>query len=322
MALDWGSTTCRAWLLAGPDDVRDARTSAAGVLAVNELAATRGCTRQEVFAEVFDDLCGDWLARSPALAAIACGMVGSDSGWVDAGYRAVPADLATAADLTLVRSTGGATLAVLAGLRSDRALPDVMRGEETQVAGLVVGTAGTGGGAARTVVLPGTHSKWVQLRGTTVVDLTTFLTGELYALLSRRSVIGLLAQPSERPRWTAFEHGLDVAASPRGAAGLLGTGFSARSLTLAGRLVPDDVLDYLSGLVIGDEVRGALLLGAAEGAGEVTLCGEPALCERYRRALARVGIVAHPADDGAVRRGLWHAAVTGGLLEDPEAGRA
>jgi 2-dehydro-3-deoxygalactonokinase len=122
-----------------------------------------------------------------------------------------------------------------------------------------------------------------------------------------------VASPSgEPPRWEAFERGLEMAASDAGRAGLLRTAFTTRSLVLTGRLAADDVRDYLSGVLIGEEVLRMSSVTAPSG--PVLVCGEPALCERYRRALEHHGIPVLVVSEPAAPAGLWRVAQATGLV--------
>ncbi|HEY8717847.1 2-dehydro-3-deoxygalactonokinase, partial [Pengzhenrongella sp.] len=274
----------------------------------------------------------------PGLPVIACGMVGSNHGWAQAEYRTLPADLA-AADvvLTPVRTAAGTAAGTIAhiipGLLASAGLPGVMRGEETQVLGALCGELAAGTfdrSAERLVLLPGTHSKWVQVTGTTVTGFSTWMTGEIYALLTADSTLARMAKPADRPDWAAFERGLDVAASPVGRGGILNTAFSARTLVLTGQLAPEQVEDYLSGLLIGHELTGVAaswkgrehgsgqnneLTGGLKGAPPVLLCGEENLNARYRRALERRGIQIAGAVTHSAPAGMWLVAQATGLLE-------
>jgi hypothetical protein len=135
-----------------------------------------------------------------------------------------------------------------------------MRGEETQILGALTHDlkAGTVDYAAhRIVLLPGTHSKWVRITGTTVTDFTTCMTGEIYALLTADSTLSRLAIRADRSHWEAFTRGLAIAGSPTGRGGILNTAFSARTLVMTGELAPDQVEDYLSGLAAKTRCSGA-----------------------------------------------------------------
>ena len=313
IALDWGTTSLRAYLLAA---------DAPAVL--DERAEAWGITRLPGgdFAAAFEALTGPWRRRWPRLAAVAAGMVGSAHGWVEAPYQECPAGAEELA-AGLVSVPGGG-LRVVPGVAHWGGRPDVMRGEETQVVGALALHPAL---AARAwLVLPGTHSKWVRVEDGRVADLTTFMTGELFAVLRDHSVLGRppgVAQSAPNAAATpggatagdgAFARGVAAArASREGLAPLL---FATRALALAGRLRPEDAPDYLSGLLIGDELRGAL---AGRRDAPLALVGDAALCARYDAALRLFGVPDALTVGGAAPAGLWHVARRAGLVAAPHA---
>ncbi len=293
VALDWGTSSLRAWLL-GDDGAPLAEKSAPlGILKVPN----------GDFAAAFRATCGEWLTH--ALPAIASGMIGSRQGWVEAPYAACPAGFeAITRGLAWVEA-GGARLAIVPGVRCVDAsgVPDVMRGEETQVFGALDAAHGV-------FVLPGTHSKWVMVAGGRIEAFATYMTGELFAVLREHSILGRLMSVDAAHAPAAFRRGWEATLSGEDA--LLHRLFGTRTLGLFGRLAPEEAPSYLSGLLIGDEVRAAArgLAGST-----VTVIGDPVLCERYREALAGGGIGARIAAPDAARSGLWRVAVEAGLVD-------
>jgi 2-dehydro-3-deoxygalactonokinase len=184
-----------------------------------------------------------------------------------------------------------------------------MRGEETQLLG-AIGPDDPGVLA----VLPGTHSKWARVEHGRVVDFTTFMTGELYGVLIDHSMLGRLAghEPGRFSR-DAFSRGV-----ARGlAAGELAHDiFGARTLALTGALASDDVADWLSGLLIGREVRAARAwaLHAGIDPSVVRVIGADALIERYALAMTDAGILVERGTADAAALGLWRIAVRAGLV--------
>jgi 2-dehydro-3-deoxygalactonokinase len=312
VAVDWGTSSCRAYLLGETGVVLAERRVPSGVMAVAMRAETSGTPRDIIFEQTFEELCGEFLRSEPALPVIACGMVGSKNGWAEAAYRRLPVDLAAGGDvLTPVRTLAGTIVHIIAGLVVDSALPGVMRGEETQILGAVSYEIKSGAldrGADCIVLLPGTHSKWVRVSGTTVTDFTTCMTGEIFALLTTSSTLSSVATRADSPRWEAFDRGLDVAASSIGRAGILNTAFSARTLVLMGRLASDEVHDYLSGLLIGHELTGMATSWLDDESAEILLCGDPDLSDRYRRALERRGLPVALAIHHSAPAGMWQVA--------------
>lgn len=309
VALDWGTTTFRAWLLDPAGAVLDRVRTADGTLRSAGRAGDAG-DRAAGFARQFARLCGHWLAGRPGLPVLCAGMAGSNHGWAEAGYLDVPADLRALAEHLTPVTAGATTVRIVPGLRVGGPDPDVMRGEEVQLAGALASA-----GVAGTVVLPGTHSKWVRLDGGRVTGFSTAMTGELYGLLLRDSILGRLAAGAAGPAVTdGFERGLDVEAARGDERGLLSLLFTARTLALAGDLTPDQVADYVSGLLVGSEVRHAL---RAAPTGDAVVCGSPATAPRYRLALERAGVVVRTVGEDAAARGLWRVAVDAGLVPGP-----
>lgn len=323
IALDWGTTRCRAYLLGDGGVVLSEREDHSGIMAVTALAAAAGTPVEQVFEQVFDELCGAWLAEVPGIPVIACGMIGSNHGWAEADYRRVPADLsALGPELTAVRTSAGVIVSIIPGLISEKALPDVMRGEESQILGALIGVERSHVGnlsEERVVLLPGTHSKWVRVVGTTVTDFTTCMTGEFYGLLTRHSALSLLAVRSDLPDWAAFDRGLNVATSKAGIGGILNTAFSARTMVMTGALARNHVEDYISGLLIGHELAGIRASWLPEGSNEVLLCGNAQLSERYRRALECQGVRVTLAVTRSAATGMWQVAETAGLVQESTA---
>jgi 2-dehydro-3-deoxygalactonokinase len=308
VALDWGTTSQRAWLLGAGGRVLDARSADSGLLRVTHgLDPADAAGRTRAYATAYDELCGGWLAAHPGLPAIACGMVGSAQGWADAGYRSVPAT--DPGDLVPVDHPAG-LVHLVPGLRvpaADRVPGDVLRGEETQVLGVLAEVPD-----ARTVVLPGTHTKWVRIENGLISTFTTTVAGELHALEMEHGIVGRTAGAGE-PDAMAFARGLATGGTSRGLQVEL---FGTRALVLEGLLAPAAVPDYLSGVLIGDELRHVLPRYAPATHDEVVVCGGSTLAERYRTALATRGVRARIVRGDVVVRGLWALAVAGGLVQE------
>ena len=310
IGLDWGTSSCRAYLLGAPSPGRGPVLGEASRAV--DLMSLGG--DPAAFDRVFEGLCGDWLDAWPGLPVLACGMVGSRQGWVEAPYRELPADLAAPGlPCAQVRARRGVTVNVIPGLVDLRGQRGVMRGEETQLlgAGLTADRQDD-----QVIVLPGTHSKWARLRGTVVRGFTTYLTGELFAVLSRHSILASLLRPAPQACWAAFDRGVDAAAEAAAGPGLLGILFSARALPLTGALAETEVADYLSGMIIGAELAGARATGEQAPDGQLRVIAEPGLAARYERAAVRLGWRAVHAIDHPAPRGLWLTARAIGLTEE------
>ena len=263
------------------------------------------------FAGAFGKAAGDWLARWPGLPAIAGGMIGSAQGWVEAPYVPTPAGMdELARGLVPVPGTG---LLIIPGVVQRGDAPNVMRGEETQIFGALPA------GGAGLLVLPGTHSKWVEVAAGRIRRFNTYMTGEIFAVLRRHSILGRFVREEDPPP----AEDLAQEAFARGVSALRGEGaalspllFSARSLVLTGGLAPEASLDYLSGLLIGEELR----CGLGDARGGILLVGDAALCARYRRALGIFGVAEAGMLGDTAAAGLWRIAERAGLTGGPAAG--
>jgi len=297
IAIDWGTSSARAYGLDASGRVLETRSAPLGVQKV----APGG------FPAALRALVGEQHEDAPM---VACGMIGSRQGWLEVPYRECPAGLADlAAALTPVP---GVRLSIVPGLicRDASGVPDVMRGEETQVFGGLESPPTRA--APRLIVLPGTHSKWALVGDTGIDTFATFLTGELYGVLKEHSILGRLAASGHDA--SAFERG--VRASLAEGASLPHDLFSARTLALTGDLAPSAVGDYLSGLLLGAELAaGQRWIQRQRVPGDsVHLIGEATLCERYRTAFGLAGIDAIIGPAAAAARGLWRIAREAGIL--------
>jgi 2-dehydro-3-deoxygalactonokinase len=287
IGLDWGTSALRAMLIDAAGGVIEERAQPWGIMRLPPGG----------FAAAYDGVVGAWRQAWPALPCLAAGMVGSRQGWQEAPYCDAPAGAAAlAAKLAQVPDAG---LSIVPGIMLPGPRPDVMRGEETQVIGAL------GDAAGGLVVLPGTHSKWVQVDAGQIVRFRTFMTGEVFAALRDHTILGAFPAAAA-PDDAAFDLGVVTAyADTDGLAALL---FSARAMVLAGRLAAEGARDYLSGLLIGDELRA----GAAGTA--PLLIGDAALCARYHRAMRVCGLAPRIAPPGAAAAGLWRIARRAGLI--------
>jgi len=316
IALDWGTSSLRAYRLDATGRTLDARHLPWGIMRLPQpLQDGAATTALSGFELAFEQACGDWLRAEPALPVIACGMVGSAQGWKEAAYLDVPVDLdRIGTRLTVVDRPGGTPLHIVPGLIQRHGLPNVMRGEETQVFGVMSEQASADADSVL-IGLPGTHSKWVNARRGRVTHFDTFMTGEVYAALRGHTILGRTMADAASPDMAAFERGLKVAGAPAGRAGVMSTIFSTRALGLTGELAPESQADYLSGLLIGHEI--AALAEMLRQQGElprIVLCGDPALCRRYILAMQHYGLGTPAQAQNATERGLWHLAVSAGLV--------
>lgn len=299
IGLDWGTSHFRAGLIAADGSLLDERASDDGLAAVKDGA----------FEPVLDAEIKAWETAHPGLPLIASGMVTSRQGWVETPYVPCPAKLATlASSLKRVETPRGRVIHFVSGLSvQDRdAHPDVMRGEETQILG------SAGGEARRSIVLPGTHSKWAVVEGDTLATFKTWITGDAFAALKGHSILKLFMVASEDSE-EAFLRGLATGVEKLGA-GLLGKLFSARTLGLFGLMPPGHLADYLSGLLIGTEIAEAEVAGFLVRGAPITIIGGSALTKRYLSALTHLGFTATPHEGNAAFAGHLKLARASGLL--------
>jgi 2-dehydro-3-deoxygalactonokinase len=306
IALDWGTSVLRGYLLGEGGSVLEERRKPWGIMHLPEGG----------FTAAIQGIAGDWRSMAPGLKVLACGMVGSAQGLREAPYIGCPAgEEMLASALLAVEAAPGLHLHIVPGVRTGGERPDVMRGEETQVVGVLARAPHLG--ARSLLVMPGTHSKWIQVGEGRILDVRTYMTGELFALLSEHSILGrparaaLAGKAPPLPSSDAFERGVSaIHAHPDSS--VTATLFSVRTLVLTGQLKPEDSLEYLSGLLVGDELRCAL-----PSRGEaLTLVGDLSMGERYRRALTIFGREAPLLVEDAAPRGLWQIARRAGLCAE------
>ena len=266
------------------------------------------------------DLCGPWLLARREMPLVAAGMIGSRQGWAEAPYVNCPAGLSElSSHLHPVEIPNERKLWIVPGVSmiADDGTPDVMRGEETQIMGALTHAERERG--AVLYVLPGTHSKWVRVENGRIVWMRTYMTGELFSVLVRHSILGKLIpdgnpQPADDDDNNAFERGVNHAhQDPFGLSSLL---FSARTLPLFDKLKPESITDYLSGLLIGHEIYTAeRALNALQMHHEsVKLVGEMGLIRNYQRALTLLGWSSSGTPAYPAAAGIWRIAARSGLL--------
>ncbi|MFK7791963.1 MAG: 2-dehydro-3-deoxygalactonokinase [Devosiaceae bacterium] len=279
IAVDWGTTHMRAYAMNEAGNVL-ARGRGAGMGAL--AAGQNGGDFEDALAHVISDWLGDTCGDAK-LPIVACGMVGSRQGWAEAGYLPVPHDLADLASALTPVVTRNHRLSVwvVPGLRQSNPF-DVMRGEETQLAGYVSQVLQGRDAPSGRVCLPGTHAKWARLDGNSVVHFSTAMTGEVFDLLTEHSI---LSHSVDGEAMDAQAFGDAVEAAFHDPAMLTQSLFSVRA---EGLLAGEDgarARARVSGLLIGAELAGARL-----NPGEViSLIGTASLCQAYSDALTRVG---------------------------------
>ena len=275
IAIDWGTTSFRAYRLGADGRILESRSAPKGILAV----------QPGNFPDALEEQIGDWRDETPI---VMSGMVGSRQGWVEAPYVPCPAGLD---DIAGAMREVGKGIWIVPGVScvDTQGVPDVIRGEETQVLG-----------AARDglVCLPGTHSKWVEVRGARIERFATYMTGELYAVLKQHSILGrMMEEGASDPR--AFREGVERSGEP---GGLLHHLFGVRTRGLMGELHAAASGSYLSGLLIGHELRSFPVR-------KMLLLGAPELVQTYARAAEVLGIETQALEPTAGTRALFRLGV-------------
>ena len=265
IAVDWGTTNRRAYAIGRDGAVKVEMSDGRGVLAVE-----RGGFPQAV-AEI------RWRLGSAPM--IMAGMVGSNRGWVEVPYRSCPAGLTALA--------GGARrmpdhdVVIIPGLSySDDHSADVMRGEEVQLLGAVAAGLVSPDVAA---CHPGTHAKWVRMQRGEIVAFRTVMTGELFALLKKHSILSNQLQAEIAPG-AAFVAGVRRSLE---SCELTADLFQIRARGVVGTLSDNDAGAYASGLLIGADIRTGAAFVASEG--PIALIGDPGLTSLYAAALRAAG---------------------------------
>ncbi|KAA3441647.1 2-dehydro-3-deoxygalactonokinase [Mesorhizobium sp. SARCC-RB16n] len=299
-ALDWGTTRLRAWLVDGSGKVLAERRGDDGLITA----------REKGFANVLEGHLAA-IGAPEELPVIICGMAGSRQGWLEAPYVSVPAPLGAILGGAARVPDQKRDIRIVPGLAQRLAdAPDVMRGEETQLAG-----AGLPAKGRDLVCMPGTHSKWVLVEDGAVAGFGTWPTGELFSVLGEHSIL----------RHSLGEHPSPVAADNpffrRWCEIALGEGgdvtsrlFAIRAAGLLQDLKAEDAAACLSGLLIGGEIASARRRHGA-GATAVVLVASGALAGLYQAALGLAGLGLRTVDaDEAVRAGLIEAARENGMI--------
>ena len=283
IGVDWGTTSFRAFRIAPDGTIRDRRAGMRGLVNVPDSR----------YADTLRDEIGPWLAAGENHVLLS-GMIGSRQGWKEAPYLPCPAGAPQVAAALVEIEFDWAQVKLVPGLSAtdEAGVAEVMRGEETQVFGVLGAMGGSG-----LACLPGTHSKWVRVEDGRITGFTTHMTGEAFGALRGHTILGRMMR--EGPANGApFDAGVRRSGDP---GGLLHHIFGARALVLAGRLAETDAAAYLSGVLVGHEVRAAL---AAQQGMVVHVIGAPDLTALYARAISENGGFPERHDGEAAARGL------------------
>lgn len=316
LALDWGTSSLRIYQLDQQGKLLAQRSFPWGIMHLPTPPAPE-LSRQAAFEQTFLQACSEFLRSAPEQPVLACGMVGSADGWHNTEYLELPVQPdQLARQLSCISCSDGRLVHIVPGLRQSGMLPNLMRGEETQIVGALAQLQASPVQAERYLIgLPGTHSKWVFVEQDEIRHFDSFMTGELFSLLCQHSILGRTMIQASQHYPEAFERGLRTAWSPAGQAGLLSTAFSCRTLQVCGQLGSDQQADYLSGLLIGHELAALRqIAGAALYDTQIVLCGELTLCRRYQQGLQLAGFQNPHILEQVAACGLWQLARLAGLI--------
>ena len=284
LAVDWGTSSLRGALLNSEGVVLEKRAFPQGILQV----------AHGQFQHVFEQRFGDWISNDTL--SLISGMAGSRQGWREAPYCPCPSGFQDIAQH--LQWIDKDRIGIVPGLSTwNDDTPDVMRGEEIQIFGAL---------SAQQIqsaqfVLPGTHSKWAQVLNGKIEAFKTFMTGEFYALLSQHSILAKTCLPDAPLKKDVFLDGVMQSQKP---GGLLHHAFSARSLALFEKLNPAQSSSYISGLLIGEEIKSAKTNTKDEGT-QLYILGNGQLTQRYGFAMEALGISATALADEVTWTGLW-----------------
>lgn len=295
IGIDWGTTSFRAFKIGGDGSVLDRITANRGIMNVPN----------DDFKSSLLDLLGPWL-DTKQLPIIASGMITSRNGWFETEYMPTPTGAKELAmGLRSVQISDDLRINFVPGISCEtNGVPDVMRGEETQIIG-----ESPSCNSDRIYLLPGTHSKWAEVQSGRVQNFSTFMTGEIFNIICGHSILKKLMTVGEFNR-QGFEKGVLTGISE--SHNLLQSLFSARTLPLFGKLSNYAVADYISGLLIGTEVQSQFTHLKPESS--VTIIGRGDLAERYKIALDILRISSSHAHEDVAAQGHFSISVSAGLI--------
>jgi 2-dehydro-3-deoxygalactonokinase len=297
IGVDWGTSSLRLWRFHQSGEILESRHFDLGILRVVDRA----------YLDTFVSAAQGWL--SPDIPILMSGMIGSREGWIEAPYITCPTDASSLADsLTQIPELSNAHIVPGLAVHASDGRHDVMRGEETQI-------LGASKSAGRMLfVMPGTHSKWVLLEDGGIRDFQTFMTGELFEILKTHSILGKSMQVSAdaeaHPKTEQyFLAGVDkTSLGPEEA--IMQSLFSVRATALAGQLCPNLAPAYLSGLLVGAELREGLRLAKRWGIAspQPVIVGAESLSRKYQSAFAQHGCGSELACQQLAASGIWRIA--------------
>jgi len=292
--VDWGTTNFRAYLVDSVGNCIDRVINEGGVLAIDG-----------AFHRVLQEFIGHWLEPKVSIPILLSGMVSGRNGWVELPYVECPLNAKTLAkNLRQMNSFNSGKCWLVPGVSSTGASAcfDVMRGEEIQYLGARLLAEKRRSPLPDFICMPGTHNKWVVSSAGEMISFSTAMTGEIYSLLGRTSLLSKSVASGGSWSEKAFEEGLSCSGRP---GGLLHQLFTVRSLHLSGEHLLEQGEPYLSGLLIGNEIRSMLPSGEAV----VAVVASDSLMEKYLHALHYFGHTAYGINsEQATIAGAWEIA--------------
>ena len=295
IGVDWGTSSFRAYLIGSEGTVLDRVSSSEGIMHLGG----------QPFEGVLNRHISSWMSKD-TMPIIASGMITSRNGWVETSYACLPFGVDASSAALMPHDLGNGTYIyfVMGAVTEHSGGPDVMRGEETQMIGALKFGLREG-----KFVLPGTHSKWVDVVGGEIVDFSTYMTGEIFASLKEHSILGSMMCENGFDE-CSFNKGVE--AGLNGASNLLHNLFHVRTLPLMGKISKNVVADYMSGLLIGTEIASATHKTSNEN--PITIVGRGDLVNRYGIALHRAGLKSQRSPDDIVAAGHYLIARKAGLI--------
>lgn len=291
VAVDWGTSSFRAWAMSADGKVLAEHKSSAGMSSL----------RPEQFEDALEAALAE-LQISDGIPALICGMAGAAQGWQMAPYVDLPTALDGLPEHCVSPAAQRREVHILPGLaQRDAKQPDVMRGEETLLLGAALAQ-----GIDGLVCMPGTHSKWVRLAGGRVEHFATSMTGECFGLLAHKSTLAPMLADASGSDSAAFVSGVEAALNQPTT--MLNQLFTVRAAPLLGFGSDATALrERLSGLLIGLEIAGScehLTPGD-----RVSLISDGVLQDAYALAFDTASIEYHTLDaTAAAQAGLYHCA--------------
>jgi 2-dehydro-3-deoxygalactonokinase len=281
IVINWGTSNFRAYKLNDEGTVEAERSSGCGAL----LVSSGG------FLDALMNEVGNWI-QAGEKRILMSGMVGARQGWREAPYVSLPANVDQVVDGVIQLEMDSLDARIVPGLigTDECGVPEVMRGEETELFGCESELS-----SYTHLCLPGTHTKWVRMEGSRIAAFTTCMTGDLYKAIRESTILRNCTQ-QESMDGEAFLFGM---ARAKQAGALAHQLFGVRTLVLTDRMQESSASSYLSGLLIGQEVK-----TMAQNGESVHLIGEPALCSLYARALLEFEVNSSVEPAGAALRGL------------------